>query len=127
MCELPNCDAGESTMDAPQWREDVQHEPDSARDRERESVYASVAATLRARGVELTGGEGGEQLAEVLSAVERFEAAVSEMGGDRMVNDPGSPQPQDEAFVLPHRRADESMTRYADRVLQAARRLRVGM
>jgi hypothetical protein len=111
-------------MDVPQWRDDLQREPDSARDRERESVSASVAATLRARGVELTGDEGSEQLAEVLSAVERFEAAVSEIGGDRMVNYPGSPQPQDEAFVLPIRRADESITSYADRVLQAARRLR---
>lgn len=115
-------------MDAPQSREEPQRgaDADSSRDRERSSVAASVAATLRARGVELRGDEGSEQLAEVLSAVERFEAAVSEIGGDRMVNDPGSSQPQDEAFVLPRRRGDESAASYVDRVLRAARRLRKG-
>lgn len=93
------------------------------RDRELESVSMSVASTLRARGVELTGEEGSEQLVEMLDAVERFEAAVSEAGGDNMINDPNSADPQEEAFVLPRRAADESPVEYAKRVSKAARRL----
>jgi hypothetical protein len=101
-----------------------QRELDPDRDLERESVSATVAATLRARGVELTGRESSEQLVEMLDAMERFEAAVSEAGGDRMVNDPDSTDPQEEAFVLPRRAADESPFEYAERVQRAARRLR---
>ena len=96
---------------------------DPERERERESVSSSVAATLSARGVELTGRESSEQLVEVLDAVERFEAAVSEAGGDRMLNDPDSSDPQEEAFVLPRRAADESPLEYAERVQRAARRI----
>ncbi|HEU4643142.1 MAG TPA: hypothetical protein VFS44_11870 [Gemmatimonadaceae bacterium] len=103
--------------------ENHQRELDPDRDVERDRVSAGVAATLRARGVELTGDETSDQLADILSAVERFEAAVSEIGGDRMVNDAYSSQPEDAAFVLPRRAADESATQYADRVLRAARRL----
>lgn len=97
---------------------------DPDRDRERENVSSSVAATLSARGVDLTGTESSEQLAEMLDAVERFEAAVSEAGGDRMLNDPDSSDPQEEAFVLPRRAADESALEYAERVQRAARKLR---
>ena len=97
---------------------------DPDRDQERESISSSVAATLRARGVDLTGTESSEQLAEMLDAVERFEAAVSEAGGDNMINDATASNPQGEAFVLPRRAADESALEYADRVRRAARRLR---
>jgi hypothetical protein len=87
-------------------------------------VSVSVASTLSARGVELTGGESSEELVEMLDAVERFEAAVSEAGGDRMVNDPDSTDPQEAAFVLPRRAVDESPYEYADRVMLAARATR---
>ena len=103
--------------------EATQRELDPDRERERESVSSSVAATLRARGVDLTGRESSEQLVEMLDAVERFEAAVSEAGGDRMINDPDSSQPQEEAFVLPRRADDESPIEYAERVQRAARRI----
>lgn len=108
--------------DSRSW-EELQRELEPDRDVERDRVSAAVAATLRARGVELTGRESSAQLADILSAVERFEAAVSEIGGDRMVNDPESPQPEDAAFVLPQRAADESPGQYSDRLLRAARRL----
>jgi hypothetical protein len=103
--------------------EATDRELDPERERERESVSSSVAATLSARGVELTGRESSEQLVEMLDAVERFEAAVSEAGGDRMLNDPDSSEPQEEAFVLPRRAADESPLEYAERVQRAARRI----
>ncbi len=100
-----------------------QEELDPGREQERRSVSSSVAATLEARGVDLTGDENSEQLVEMLDAVERFEAAVSEAGGDRMINDPDSTNPQEEAFVLPRRGVDESPFEYADRVQHAARRI----
>lgn len=100
-----------------------QEELDPDREQERRNVSSSVAATLRSRGVDLTGDESSEQLVEMLDAVERFEAAVSEAGGDRMINDADSPNPQEEAFVLPRRSADESPYEYAERVVRAARRI----
>ncbi|HEY9429834.1 MAG TPA: hypothetical protein VIR34_21905 [Gemmatimonadaceae bacterium] len=96
---------------------------DPGREEERRNVSSSVAATLSARGVDLTGDESSEQLVEMLDAVERFEAAVSEAGGDRMINDPDSSSPQEEAFVLPRRSADESPYEYAERVQRAAGRI----
>lgn len=100
-----------------------QEELDPGREQERRNVSSSVATTLKARGVDLTGDESSEQLVEMLDAVERFEAAVSEAGGDSMINDPDSSDPQEEAFVLPRRAADESPYEYADRVQRAARRI----
>jgi hypothetical protein len=40
-----------------------------------------------------------------------------------MINDPDSSNPQEEAFVLPRRSADESPYEYAERVQRAARRI----
>jgi hypothetical protein len=110
------------TESSQSW-ESRQEELDPDREQERRSVSSSVAATLESRGVHLAGDESSEQLVEMLDAVERFEAAVSEAGGDRMINTPESTNPQEEAFVLPRRRADESPFEYADRVQRAARRI----
>ena len=110
-------------MSAPSHRENSRRDLDPARASERERVSIIVATTLHARGVTLTGSETSDQLADILSAVERFEAAVSAIGGDRMVNDRNSNQPENELFVLPMRAADESPGRYADRLASAADRL----
>ena len=110
-------------MSAPSPKNDSRRDLDPARAAERERVSMIVAATLHARGVTLTGSETSDQLADILSAVERFEAAVSALGGDRMVNDRNSNQPENELFVLPARAADESPGRYADRLAVAAERL----
>lgn len=87
-----------------------------------------VSATLAARGARVDGGETSEQLVQMLEAVERFESAVSALGGDRMVDDPDSPAPDDPDFVLPRRRDDESVPSYIARVERTAgtleRRLR---
>jgi hypothetical protein len=103
--------------------EDHQHDLNPDRDSERDRVYASVAATLRARGVDLTGDESSDELAEILSSVEQFEAAVSALGGDRMVNDRYSSQPDDPSLVIPPRAADETPRRYAERLTRMATRL----
>ena len=79
-----------------------------------------IGSRLRRRGVSLTGRETGDELADALDAVERFESAVENSGGDLMVDEPvgaGSPiAPDDEAFVLPSRQGNEPMTRFIERI-----------
>jgi len=59
-------------------------------DRERADVAAEIGERLRSRGVALTGAERPDDLADLLSAVERFEKAVEAHGGDLMVDDIGA-------------------------------------
>lgn len=105
-------------------------EPDSSQnlrdtpaETERARVHVEVADTLRARGVELTGTESDDQLATLLSALERFESAVEARGGDRMVNDRTRSEQENPSFVVPGRSADESVDGYTQRLMRAAERL----
>lgn len=91
---------------------------------ERAGVAAEVADRLRRRGVAVTGGESSDDLADLLSAVERFEAVVESHGGDLMVDDLKSPQPDDRHFVLPRRERAESIRAYISRIDQATDGLR---
>ncbi len=93
-------------------------------DDERTDVAAEVADRLRRRGVAITGAEGSDDLADLLSAVERFEAAVEAHGGDLMVDDLKSPQPDDRHFVLPRRNHGESVRAYIGRIDAATAGLR---
>jgi hypothetical protein len=90
---------------------------------ERDSVSQQIASRLRDREIALTGDESSDQLADLLTAVERFENAVARLGGDSMTNAPDSNDPDTEAFVLPRRRGDESVAEYTRRVTTAAERL----
>ena len=98
--------------------------PHRAEDRDRASEVAY--AQLRQRGVDVDGSEPAEELATLLSAVERFEEMVSAVGGDRMTNSLDTDDPDDDAFVLPQRREDEKLTAYADRIMAAAEKLTDG-
>src|SRR5437667_257893 len=60
--------------------------------------------------------ERTDDLADLLSAVERFEAAVEAHGGDLMVDDLKSPQPDDRHFVLPRREHAEAIRVYISRI-----------
>jgi hypothetical protein len=99
-----------------------------ARDDERRRVADEMAARLRRRGVRLDGRETGEELANLLEAVEEFEGAVQTHGGDLMVDEPvrsgGPVSPDDQAFVLPARRERESVSDYIGRIAEAAARAR---
>jgi hypothetical protein len=79
-----------------------------------------AADILARRGVRLYGDESDDELAELWSAVDRFEAIVEARGGDTMTNAPDSAEPDNPAFVLPERKARESAGDYTRRVLQAA-------
>lgn len=84
----------------------------------------TITPELRSRagqkGVELDGTEVAEELDDLLTAIDRFEAAVEDRGGDLMVNQPQSSPPENPGFVLPHRRPGEKITPYIERVQAAA-------
>ena len=90
----------------------------------RKAAAAEVATRLRGRGITVTGAERPEELAELLSAVERFELAVEARGGDLMVDDLKSSKPDDSHFVVPRRAHNESVRAYIVRIDEAAARLR---
>ncbi len=92
---------------------------DPHRREERAAAATEIAGRLAQLGVEASADEDSAVLADVLSAVERFENAVINRGGDLMVNMPTSTDPQDPAFVLPRRRDDESLTDYIAHIVQA--------
>ena len=79
-------------------------------------VAAEVADRLRRRGIPLSGDERPEDLADLLTAVERFEMTVETRGGDLMVDDLNSTEPDDPHFVLPARMPDESVRDYTARI-----------
>ena len=91
---------------------------------ERAAAVTEVAARLRSRGITVTGGERPDDLADLLSAVERFEATVEAHGGDLMVDDLRSSRPDDSHFVVPRRGAGETVRAYIARIDEAAARLR---
>jgi hypothetical protein len=91
---------------------------------ERAAAAAEVAARLRQRGIALTGAERPDDLADLLSAVERFEASVEAHGGDLMVDDLKSAQPDDPHFVVPRRGHGETVRAYIARIDEATAGLR---
>jgi hypothetical protein len=90
----------------------------------RTAAAAEVTARLRTRGITVTGAESPEDLVNLLSAVERFEAAVEAHGGDLMVDDLKSAQPDDRHFVVPRRGRGEAVRTYIGRIDEATARLR---
>jgi hypothetical protein len=97
---------------------------DPRQEDERARAAAEVAARLRQRGIALTGAERPDDLVDLLSAVERFEAVVEAHGGDLMVDDLKSSQPDDRHFVVPRRGHGETVPAYVARIDEAAGRLR---
>ena len=75
---------------------------------------------LAQRGVRLSGNESDDELADLWSAVDRFESLVEARGGDTMTNAPTSAEPDNPAFVLPERKDRESARDYTRRILEAA-------
>jgi hypothetical protein len=90
------------------------------RGEEQSRAREHTADILARRGVLLNGNESDEELAELWSAVERFEFAVEARGGDTMTNAPDSAEPDNPAFVLPERKARESAPDYTRRILDGA-------
>ena len=91
---------------------------------ERAAVAAEIADRLRHRGIAVNDGDPPDALADLLSAVERFEAAVEAHGGDLMVDDLNSSRPDDQHFVLPRRASREVVGAYISRIDAATNALR---
>src|ERR687888_193540 len=78
---------------------------------------------LGQRGVLLFGNENDDELADLWSAVDRFESVVEARGGDTFTNAPDSSEPDNPDFVLPERKAREPVREYVLRIQAAAERL----
>ena len=91
---------------------------------ERAAAALETAARLQSRGIEVTGREDPEDLVNLLTAVERFEDWVEARGGDLMVDDLKSSQPDDPHFVVPRRESGEPLRQYIVRIEAAADGLR---
>jgi hypothetical protein len=90
------------------------------RGEEQSRAREHASEILARRGVLLTGDESDDELADLWSAVDRFEAVVEARGGDTLTNAPDSNEPDNPAFVLPERQAREPADDYARRILEAA-------
>jgi hypothetical protein len=89
-------------------------------DEERARAREHNLDVLGQRGVRLFGDESDDELADLWSAVDRFESVVEARGGDTMTNAPDSAEPDNPAFVLPERKARESVADYVRRIREAA-------
>jgi hypothetical protein len=109
-------------MSAPYEREQQDLNPnrvDEERHARQEAEYR-----LSERGIRVEPTDGDEEVADMLDAIERFEAAVEAKGGDLFVNRIGSPEPEDPAYVPPERREGESAAEYRLRLETATDALR---
>ena len=102
---------------------DIDQDLNPHRGEEQARAREHAADVLAARGVLLFGNESDDQLADLWSAVDRFESIVELRGGDTMTNAPDSAEPDNPVFVLPERKARESASDYTRRILEAAANL----
>jgi hypothetical protein len=103
--------------------EEQQEDLDPHRREERDAASVELAGRIRQHGVLLTGRETSSELDDLMTAIDRFEAAVVARGGDLFVNTPFSDQPERSEFVLPRRVSGEDAETYASRINEAAGRL----
>ena len=103
--------------------EEQQETLDPHRREERDGATLELAGRLRQQGVVLTGRETSGQLDDLMTAFDRFEAAVIARGGDLFVNTPSSNPPENPDFVIPSRVPGEDPEAYAARINAAAKRL----
>jgi hypothetical protein len=80
-------------------------------------------AVLGQRGVRLFGDETDDELADLWTAVDRFESVVEARGGDTLTNAPDSAEPDNPEFVLPERKDREGVAPYVGRIVAAAQHL----
>jgi hypothetical protein len=107
----------------PESFEEQQEDLDPHRREERNSAALEIAGRIRQKGVVVSGRETSAQLDDMLTAIDRFEAAVIARGGDLMVNTPTSSPPENPDFVIPRREPGEDPETYASRINAAADRL----
>ncbi len=67
--------------------EDHQRDLNPNRAAEQRSAVAEIVSRLQGRGIVVSSADDAEDLVDLLTEVERFEAAVEAHGGDLMVDD----------------------------------------
>ncbi len=90
-------------------------------------IREQLAARLLNRGVRIHTEDTPDALGTLTEAVESFEAAVEERGGDLMVDEPPAgkrAEPDNAAFVLPVRASNESANSYTSRIEAVTAKLR---
>jgi hypothetical protein len=107
----------------PESFEEQQEALDPHRREERDAAAMETGGRIRQKGVILSGRETSAQVDDLLSAIDRFEAAAIARGGDLMVNTPTSSPPENPEFVIPGRENGEDVDVYALRIQTAADRL----
>lgn len=95
---------------------------DSIRDDERVALHREMVARLHQKGLMIAGDAPDDNLADLLSAIDQFEAAVVKAGGDLYVDSLDSSQPERPDWVLPHMGDDETVVAYTERVQKATAR-----
>jgi hypothetical protein len=103
--------------------EEQQETLDPHRREERDGIALELVGRLRQKGVIITGRETSGHLDDLMTAIDRFEAAVIARGGDLFVNTPYSNPPENPDFVIPARMPGEDAEAYAGRINSAADRL----
>jgi len=103
--------------------EEQQEALDPHRREERNAAAVELGGRIRQKGVLLTGRETSAQLDDLMTAIDRFEAAVIARGGDLFVNMPTSNPPENPDFVISRRVSGEDAEAYAARINAAAERL----
>jgi hypothetical protein len=103
--------------------EEQQEDLDPHRREERDGIALELVGRLRQKGVIITGRETSGHLDDLMTAIDRFEAAVISRGGDLLVNTPYSNPPENPDFVIPPRMPGEDAEAYAARINSAADRL----
>jgi hypothetical protein len=96
----------------------------SIRREEATSLHLELVSRLYQRGLRVDDTAPSDQLADLLSAVDEFDTAVKDAGGDLFVNTPYSSEPERPEFVVPHLHDDESVKTYIKRVRDATERVR---
>lgn len=113
-------------MTAPEPRSRNTEIVNPLRDEQRKHIRDEFEAWLRHRYVPLFGSESDEEVLSMVNAIERFESAVSAVGGDLMIDSPDSADPEHPEHLIPRRRDDEAPDAYVARVHFAADRVSAG-
>ena len=86
------------------------------REQQLRAAMAETRTRLERRGVTLDGSETAAELADLDSAVDRFEREVRARGGDLYVDEPPSTEPDRPEFALPVRAERETARQYIGRI-----------
>ncbi|GAC1514902.1 MAG: hypothetical protein NVS1B4_03750 [Gemmatimonadaceae bacterium] len=101
------------------WHDDLDPHGGESRD----AAVSDVVPRLEKYGVTLDGSETTDDLADLLTAVEEFQATVAAHGGDSMLNDTTERESENPSFVLPRREEGERIGQYIWRITEAQRRI----